>query len=64
VSIIAKYSYAEEIKHRKFGKVALLVQKGDISTLNQEELNLLADYLENSKGKRGSPKKDHRLLSE
>lgn len=52
-----KYHYAEDILNRKFKIVAELIRLGDISELDVEARNLLADYLEGKlKKSRGRPK--------
>lgn len=40
------YDYAEDILHNNFAAVASLIRKGDISALDNEARNLLADFLE------------------
>jgi len=40
------YDYTEDILHKRFTVIASLIRKGDISALNEEARNLLADFLE------------------
>lgn len=58
--MIIRYEYSDDIKNHRFGKIAALVRKGDISSLNQSELDLLADFLDGNLkiGRRGAPRKD------
>jgi hypothetical protein len=64
-SFILRYDYAEEIKSHNFKHVAALIRKGDISALDQTELDLLSDFLEGKlKRPKGAPKRDAYELAE
>ena len=64
MSIIARDEYSDEIKEKRFDRVIALLRDGKVSTLNQQELNLLADHLEDPKGANGRPKKNDYFISE
>jgi len=56
---------AEDIKNLAFRRVAELIRKGDISALDQESRELLADYLEGKwKRGKGAPRKNSSLEAE
>jgi len=56
---VVKHDYAEDIRNHRFGMIAKLVRKGNISSLDQTALNLLADYLVgNLKRPKGRPQED------
>jgi hypothetical protein len=52
-----RHDYAADIRNRRFGKIALLIRGGDISSMDITARNLLADYLEgNLRRTKGRPK--------
>ena len=59
-----RWDYADDIKNHRFEKLAALLRKGEVAALDQNTLNLLADYLENPKRPRGAPRKDNYELAE
>ena len=62
---VIRYDYTDDIKNHRFEKIVGLLRTGKISTFDQTELNLLADYLEgNLKRGKGAPKKDKWLMAE
>jgi len=60
VGAIIRHDYAEDIKQHRFEMLVSLLRRGEVSFLEQNELNLLADYLEGKlKKPKGRPKDEY-----